>query len=87
VIGATAFLGTNIVYELLKDGWDVRAFGLPGSNSIYIKKLPIELSGFIISLYPGGLSLPAPGISFVIMAATLIQSDRFTNQSIKGFSG
>jgi dihydroflavonol-4-reductase len=43
VTGATGFLGTNIVYELLKDGWDVRAFGLPGSNSIYIKELPIEL--------------------------------------------
>lgn len=33
----------NIVYELLKDGWDVRAFGLPGSNSIYIKELSTEL--------------------------------------------
>lgn len=43
VTGATGFLGTNIVHELLKDGWDVRAFGLPGSNALYIKELPIEI--------------------------------------------
>jgi len=38
VTGATGFLGTNIVHELLKDGWDVRAFGLPGSNVTYYKR-------------------------------------------------
>lgn len=43
VTGATGFLGTNLVCELVKDGWDVKAFGLPGSNVEYIKDLPIEI--------------------------------------------
>lgn len=43
VTGATGFLGTNLVHELVKLGWDVRAFGLHGSNVEYIKSLPIEI--------------------------------------------
>ena len=43
VTGATGFLGTNLVHELVKAGWDVRAFGLPGSNTDYIKSLPVEI--------------------------------------------
>ena len=43
VTGATGFLGTNLVHELVKDGWRVRAFGLPGSPTDYIKGLPIEI--------------------------------------------
>ncbi len=29
VTGATGFLGTNLVHELHKQGWDIRALGLP----------------------------------------------------------
>ncbi len=43
VTGATGFLGTNLVHELVKAGWEVRAFGLPDSNITYIKNLPIEI--------------------------------------------
>lgn len=43
VTGATGFLGTNLVHELVKNGWDVRASGMHGSESKYIKDLPIEL--------------------------------------------
>lgn len=43
VTGATGFLGTNLVHELVKDGWQVKAFGLPGSNIDYIKYLPVEI--------------------------------------------
>jgi len=43
VTGATGFLGTNLVHELVKAGWNVRAFGLPGSNTNHIKSLPIEI--------------------------------------------
>jgi len=43
VTGATGFLGTNLVHELVKAGWDVKAFGLPGSNARYIDDLPVEL--------------------------------------------
>lgn len=43
VTGATGFLGTNLVHELVKLGWTVRAFGLIGSNAAYIDDLPVEI--------------------------------------------
>lgn len=43
VTGATGFLGTNLVHQLVDQGWSVRAFGLPGSNATYIEHLPIEI--------------------------------------------
>lgn len=43
VTGATGFLGTNLVHELVRDGWTVRAFGLPGSETRYIDDLPVEI--------------------------------------------
>jgi len=43
VTGATGFLGTNLVHELIKEGWEVKAFGLHGSNVTYIEKLPITI--------------------------------------------
>ena len=43
VTGATGFLGTNLVHELVKDGWEVKALGLPGSNIDYISELPVEI--------------------------------------------
>ena len=44
VLGATGFLGANLVHELVKEGYKVSAFGLPGSNIKYIESLPIEIS-------------------------------------------
>jgi len=43
ITGATGFLGTNLVHELVKQGWDVRASGMHGSEVKYIKDLPVEL--------------------------------------------
>jgi dihydroflavonol-4-reductase len=43
VTGATGFLGSNLVHELVLDGWDVRASGMHGSETKYIKDLPVEI--------------------------------------------
>ncbi len=43
VTGATGFLGTNLVHELVLDGWDVVATGMHGSDTKYIDSLPIEI--------------------------------------------
>lgn len=43
VSGATGFLGTNLVHALVAAGWEVRAFGLPGSETRYIRELPVEI--------------------------------------------
>jgi len=43
VTGATGFLGTNLVHELVLDGWDVRATGMYGSDPQYIQDLPIDI--------------------------------------------
>lgn len=42
VTGATGFLGTNLVHELVKQGWDVRASGMHGSENKYLDNLPVE---------------------------------------------
>lgn len=42
VTGATGFVGTNLVHELVKAGWDVGAKGMHGSDNTYIADLPIE---------------------------------------------
>ncbi|MHA1277590.1 MAG: NAD-dependent epimerase/dehydratase family protein [Candidatus Helarchaeota archaeon] len=42
VTGATGFLGTNISLQLLELGYEVRAFGLPGSITQYLEKPGIE---------------------------------------------
>ncbi|MBN2324413.1 MAG: SDR family oxidoreductase [Spirochaetes bacterium] len=44
VTGATGFLGTNLVHELVKSKMTVRAFGLPGSTTSYIESLPVEIT-------------------------------------------
>lgn len=43
VTGATGFLGTNLVHQLVKLGWEVRALGLPGSETKYLSGLPVEI--------------------------------------------
>lgn len=43
VTGASGFLGTNLVYELVKTGWDVRVIVRPEANIKYIQSLPIEI--------------------------------------------
>ena len=43
VTGATGFIGSSIVRELLKDGRDVRALVRPGSNRTNLEGLDVEL--------------------------------------------
>ena len=43
VTGATGFLGTNLVRALVDDGWEVRALGLAGSETRYIRDLPVDI--------------------------------------------
>lgn len=43
VTGASGFLGTNLVHELVKAGWNVRVIVRKNSNTKYIESLPIEI--------------------------------------------
>ncbi|GAB4328989.1 MAG: NAD-dependent epimerase/dehydratase family protein [Promethearchaeota archaeon] len=42
--GATGFLGTNVVLELLERGHEVVAFGLPGSTTKYVERPGVEVA-------------------------------------------
>ncbi|MHA1267521.1 MAG: NAD-dependent epimerase/dehydratase family protein [Candidatus Helarchaeota archaeon] len=42
VTGATGFLGTNLSLLLLERGYEVRAFGLPGSTTQYLEGQEVE---------------------------------------------
>lgn len=42
VTGATGFVGTNVVHELVRQGCDVRASGMHGSETKYVDSLPVE---------------------------------------------
>ena len=43
VTGASGFLGTNLVHQLVKEGWEVKVIVREKSNTTYIKTLPIEI--------------------------------------------
>ncbi|MDD2366383.1 MAG: NAD-dependent epimerase/dehydratase family protein [Desulfuromonadaceae bacterium] len=43
VTGATGFIGTNIVRELLSDGREVRVLVRPGANLLNLKRLDVEI--------------------------------------------
>jgi len=43
VTGASGFLGTNLVHELVKADWKVRVIVRKGANINYIKSLPIDI--------------------------------------------
>ena len=43
VTGATGFLGTNLVHQLVLEGWDVVATTMHGSDTQYLDGLPVEI--------------------------------------------
>jgi dihydroflavonol-4-reductase len=43
VTGATGFLGTNLVHELVRNDWTVRIIARPNSTIKYIQSLPVEI--------------------------------------------
>ncbi len=66
--GATGFLGANIVQELVRTGHQTRAFGLPGSETRYIRDHCEELVfGDVTS--PEDVDAAVSGVDAVIHAA------------------
>ena len=43
VTGASGFLGTNLVHELVKAGWEVKVIVRKNSNTKYISSLPVKI--------------------------------------------
>ena len=43
VTGASGFLGTNLVHELVKSGWEVKVIVRKNSNTKYISSLPVKI--------------------------------------------
>ena len=43
VTGASGFLGTNLVHELVKAGWEVKVIVRQNSNTKYISSLPVKI--------------------------------------------
>lgn len=68
VTGATGFLGTNLVHELVKEGWKVRALGLAGSETRYIRDLPVEIVFGDVTI-PGDVDGAVRGMDVVFHVA------------------
>lgn len=68
VTGATGFLGTNLTLNLLKQGYKVRAFGLPDSTTKYIEKEGVEIV-FGNILEPQSVDKAMNGVDIVIHLA------------------
>lgn len=68
VSGASGFLGTNIVLQLLGKGHTVRAFSLEGSNTAYIDKPGVELA-FGDVADPAAVDIVMDGVDAVIHTA------------------
>ena len=68
VLGATGFLGTNLVHALCEANWEVRAFGLPGSDARWIKPLGVEVV-FGDVTNPGDVDAAVQGVDVVFHVA------------------
>jgi dihydroflavonol-4-reductase len=68
VTGGTGFLGTNIVLECIENGYEVRAFGLAGSETKYIKDLGVDfMAGDVTD--PQSVKMAMEGMDYVIHVA------------------
>ena len=81
VTGATGFLGCNIVHELVKDGWSVRASGMHGDEAKFIDRLPIDVVHADITK-PEEVDAIVDGCTYVLHVAgdTSFWSKRFDLQ-------
>jgi dihydroflavonol-4-reductase len=68
VTGGTGFVGANVVRELLRDGWSVRALVRPGSDRRALAGLPVELSEGDL-LDPASLRRAVAGVQHVFHIA------------------
>ena len=83
VTGATGFLGTNLVHELVKNGWEVKAIVRLNSNTDHIKSLPIKIIyGDITN--PADVDNAVKGVEYVFNVAgdTSFWKKRFEIQRI-----
>jgi len=81
VSGASGFLGTNIVLQLLEKGYTIRAFSLEGSNTAYIDKPGVEMA-FGNVAEPAAVDIVMDGVDAVIHTAgdTSFWKKRFERQ-------
>ena len=81
VTGATGFLGTNITHELLDRGYQVRAFGLPNSETKYIAHDNVEIMFGDITI-PESVNKAVEGTDIIIHVAgdTSFWKKLFTRQ-------
>ena len=81
VIGATGFLGTNLVHELVKTGYEVSAFGLPGSNIKYIENLPVKITfGDVTNVFDVEKAVTGAEIVFNVAGDTSFWKKLFERQ-------
>ncbi len=81
VLGATGFLGTNLVRALCDANWHVRAFGLPGSDAEWIKPLPVELVfGDVTNREDVDAAVQGADVAFHVAADTSFWKKRFERQ-------
>lgn len=68
VTGATGFLGTNISHQLIEKGFEVRALGLPNSETKYIEHDKVEIMLGDITI-PESIQKAVEGVDMIIHVA------------------
>ncbi|RMF88252.1 MAG: NAD-dependent epimerase/dehydratase family protein [Nitrospirae bacterium] len=88
VTGATGFLGRNLVERLLAEGWRVRAYHRPGSDTAWLAERGVELAcGVLTDAEALAAAVPEGGVVFHLAGDTTMWPPHHRRQYVTNVLG